>query len=282
MQNALRSFRVGTWLGWQVNSNWADPFLFLIYSIARPLATGLILVVMIKIVGQGQVSGPLFDFMYIGNMFYVCVIAILSGVSWSVREDREHYHMLKYLLITPLTYYYYLLGQGMARFLISVISVIVLLVIGLLFLGLRLDPAQIDLPLFLITMVLGILGMSALGVLLATYELSATRMQWQIGETVGTAMFLFTGAIFPITVLPGVFQVLTLALPITYWLALLRRSLLGAEALAFPPFAGWSNLELLGELVLITTGVVLLSLVVYRWGMRRMITVGNVDLDSTH
>lgn len=282
MQNALRSFRVGTWLGWQVNSNWADPFLFMIYSVARPLATGLILVVMIKIVGQGQVAGPLFDFMYIGNMFYVCVGGILSGVSWSVSEDREHYHMLKYLLITPLAYYYYLLGQGMARFLMSVISVVVLLVIGLLFLGLRIYPSQIDLPLFLITMVLGVAGLSALGVMLATYALSATRMLWMIGETVATALFLFTGTIFPTTVLPGVFQILSLALPITYWLALLRRSLLGPEALDYPPFAGWSNLQLLGVFTVITVIVIALSLIVYRWAMHRMITMGRVDLDSTH
>ena len=31
--DALRTFVVATWLGWQIESNWADPFLFAVYSI---------------------------------------------------------------------------------------------------------------------------------------------------------------------------------------------------------------------------------------------------------
>ncbi len=33
-----RSFRTAAWLGWQIESNWADPFLFAVYSIVKPLA----------------------------------------------------------------------------------------------------------------------------------------------------------------------------------------------------------------------------------------------------
>ena len=33
-----RSFRMAAWLGWQIESNWTDPFLFAIYSIIKPLA----------------------------------------------------------------------------------------------------------------------------------------------------------------------------------------------------------------------------------------------------
>ena len=35
--DALLSFFTAAWLGWQIESNWADPFLFAIYSIARPI-----------------------------------------------------------------------------------------------------------------------------------------------------------------------------------------------------------------------------------------------------
>ena len=38
MSEAARSFRVATWLGWQIESNWTDPFLFAIYSIVKPVA----------------------------------------------------------------------------------------------------------------------------------------------------------------------------------------------------------------------------------------------------
>jgi ABC-2 type transport system permease protein len=31
MAGLLRSFRLAAWLGWQIESNWADPFLFAVY-----------------------------------------------------------------------------------------------------------------------------------------------------------------------------------------------------------------------------------------------------------
>ena len=41
-----QSFRTAAWLGWQIESNWTDPFLFFIYSVVKPLASASILVVM--------------------------------------------------------------------------------------------------------------------------------------------------------------------------------------------------------------------------------------------
>ena len=43
MKEALRSLKMATWLGWQIESNWTDPFLFGIYTIAKPVSGALIL-----------------------------------------------------------------------------------------------------------------------------------------------------------------------------------------------------------------------------------------------
>ncbi len=40
---AGRSFAVGAWLGWQIASNWTDPFLFAVYSVVKPVAGALYL-----------------------------------------------------------------------------------------------------------------------------------------------------------------------------------------------------------------------------------------------
>jgi hypothetical protein len=45
-RGSLRRARTAAWLGWQVEGNWADPVLFAIYVLARPLATALILAAM--------------------------------------------------------------------------------------------------------------------------------------------------------------------------------------------------------------------------------------------
>lgn len=68
-----RSFTMATWLGWQVESNWTDPFLFAVYVIIKPLASAAILVVMYAIITGGDYESPLFPYIYLGNAFYIYV-----------------------------------------------------------------------------------------------------------------------------------------------------------------------------------------------------------------
>jgi hypothetical protein len=48
-----RSFGTAARLGWQMEANWTDPVLFFIYSVAKPLASALILVVMLDVISGG-------------------------------------------------------------------------------------------------------------------------------------------------------------------------------------------------------------------------------------
>ena len=49
--DTLRNLRAALVLGWRVESNWTDPLLFFIYTVARPIASLLLLVVMVTIIG---------------------------------------------------------------------------------------------------------------------------------------------------------------------------------------------------------------------------------------
>ncbi|MRR31728.1 hypothetical protein EG834_15665, partial [bacterium] len=112
-----RSFIMATWLGWKIESNWTDPFLFAVYSIIKPLAGAAIIVIMYSVVAQGNFDTPYFAYLYFGNAFYQYVSAVITGVSWSIVDDREHYKTLKYLYVAPIRFQYYLLGRGVARIL---------------------------------------------------------------------------------------------------------------------------------------------------------------------
>jgi ABC-2 type transport system permease protein len=87
--NALRTFITAAWLGWQIESNWTDPVLFAIYSIARPIASVLILVVMYSVITNGATQEPIFAYIYLGNALYILVGQVVSGVSWTIINDRE-------------------------------------------------------------------------------------------------------------------------------------------------------------------------------------------------
>ena len=127
------SFKTAAWLGWQIESNWADPFLFAVYSFVKPLSSAGILVVMYALISGGNFGAPIFAYIYIGMAFYIYVGSIMTGVSWAIIDDREHYRTLKYIYVAPVSVPYYLFGRGMARFLIGSISVLITLTFGVFF-----------------------------------------------------------------------------------------------------------------------------------------------------
>ncbi len=283
MAEALRSFRVATWLGWQIESNWTDPFLFFVYSIVKPVASVMILVIMYWVITQTDTTSPYFAYMYLGNTAYIYVGSILVGVSWAVIDDREHYQTLKYIYISPIKFYFYLLGRGMARFLTGTLSVVITMAFGLLVLKLSIRPAEIDWLYLAASMLVGLASMALMGLLLGAATMQMARHFWSVGESVAGALYLLCGAIFPLDVLPGWLRPLGFALPLTYWLESLRRAVLGSEASKriSPSLGGISD----GQLLLILVGVTLLtglvSIYFFRWSEHRAREKGLIDM-TTH
>ena len=250
--NLSRSFRMAAWLGWQIESNWTDPFLFAIYSIIKPLAGAAILVVMYSVITSGNFTSPIFSYIYLGNAFYMYVGAVMSGISWAVLDDREHYKTLKYMYVAPINIPAYLIGRGVAKFLVGSISVIITIVFGVLFLHVNVDPAAINWLLFLVSLVIGVVMLAMMGLILAGISLLIVQHVWFIGDAVAGALFLFSGAIFPLEVLPSWLRPVGYIMPVTYWLELLRRSMVGRVAEAFPTLQSLSNLQLIGILLGLT------------------------------
>ncbi len=259
-----RSFRMATWLGWQIESNWTDPFLFAVYSIVKPLSGAAILVVMYSIITQGNFDSPMFPYIYLGNAFYIYVGAVMTGVSWAVVDDREHYKTLKYMYIAPIRIPLYLLGRGVARFITGSIAVVITITAGVLFLKVPLNFAEINWLLFIGTLLLGVVMLAMLGLLLAGITLTIARHEGFLGEATAGALYIFSGAVFPLEVLPEWIRPLGFFMPTTYWLELLRRSLVGNVAEAFPTLSAFSNLQLLGILLALSLLFGFASVLVFR------------------
>jgi ABC-2 type transport system permease protein len=261
----LRSFRVAAWLGWQIESNWTDPFLFAVYSIIKPLAGAAILVVMFGVITNGNFGSPIFSYIYLGNAFYTYVGAIMTGISWAVIDDREHYKTLKYMYVAPINMPVYLIGRGVARFLVASITVLITIVVGYLFLHVNLNLAAINWPLFLLSLLIGVIMLAMMGLILAGVSLLIVNNVWFIGDAVAGALFLFSGAIFPLEILPIWLRPIGYAMPVTYWLELLRRSLVGHIADAFPTLQALSDLQLIGILLGLTVIFGTLSFFLFRY-----------------
>lgn len=254
----LRSFRTAAWLGWKIESNWTDPFLFAVYSIVKPLAGAAILVVMYSIITRGNFSDPLFPYIYLGNAFYMYVGAVMTGVSWAVIDDREHYRTLKYMYVAPIRIPLYLIGRAVARFLTGSFSVLITIVFGVLFLRVPIVLSEVNWLLFFVSLIMGVVLLALMGLTLAGVTLMLARHGDYLGDAVAGGLYLFSGAVFPLDVLPAWLRPLGYAMPITYWLELLRRSLVGSVAQAFPTLSSITN----GQLLLILGGMILLAAVI--------------------
>jgi ABC-2 type transport system permease protein len=277
---SVRSLRVAAWLGWQIESNWTDPFLFAIYSVVRPVAGALILVFMYMVVAHGGLDNPLFPQVFIGNAFYIYVGAVLMGVSWAVLDDRERYGMLKYMYAAPFNIYFYLLGRGAAMAITATIAVAITLLFGIFVLGLPIEPARIDWALLSLSLISGLGGLAFMGILLAGVSLITARHDYPIGEVVAGALYLLCGAVFPIDVLPKPLQILGQALPLTYWLEALRRALLGQGTGEI--LAGLSDGVLLLILVGSTVVLALISIAFYRWAEHTAKEKGLIDMQTMY
>ena len=282
LSETLRSFKIATWLGWQIESNWTDPFLFAVYSIVKPLASAGILVVMYSIITGGNFNTPIFPYIYFGNAFYIYVGAVMSGISWAVIDDREHYKTLKYMYLAPILIPVYWLGRGVARFLTGSMAVLITISFGVLFLHVPLDLTKVNWSLFIVSLTVGIAMLSMLGLILASITLLVAHHFFLIGEAVASALYLFSGAIFPLDVLPAWLRPVGFAIPITYWLELMRRSLAGDVAQAFPTLARFSNLQLLGILLGLSVLFGLISVFVFRFCDYRARERGLIDFVTNY
>jgi ABC-2 type transport system permease protein len=277
-----RSFKIAAWLGWQITSNWTDPFLFAVYSIIRPIARAAILVVMYGVITKGNFTNPLFPYIYLGNAFFIYVFTVMNGVSWAVIDDREHYKTLKYMYVAPIRIPIYLLGRGVAGFFTASLSVFITILAGVLFLHVSFDPLQANWILFFGTLFIGVIMLAMMGLVLAAVSLLVVRHSGFLAEGVSGVLFIFSGAIYPLEVLPKWLQPVGFAIPITYWLELMRRSLIGNVAQAFPTLARFSHMELLAILIGLSVLFGTISVFVFRVCDRRARERGLIDRTTNY
>jgi ABC-2 type transport system permease protein len=257
-----KTLRAATWLEWQTRGNWTSPLLYVLFLLLKPLTAALILVMMYRLVSGPNAHAGIYGYLVVGSAAWSFVDQVMAGLPQAVLADREEYAMLKYVYITPQSLLLFLIGRSVPRSLMATISFVVTLAIGILFLGVPIDLLHANYLLLLLALLLGFFGIVAFGIILAGTALVLKRGAFQMPEAVAGALYLVAGVIFPIAILPVWLRDLSLAMPMTYWLELIRRALLGSnEGAAFPVT---STPAIVGLLVLTSALFIGISYVVFR------------------
>lgn len=283
----LRTLRVSTWLGWQIESNWADLRLFVLYLVVKPVTGSLVLVCMFFAARAIVQTPPEFlPYVYVSNACYGLVGTVMFGMSYVVVSDRESYGMLKYIFISPIRFQAYLLGRGVARGLEGIIGGLVTVVVGLgLFTEVRDSVANgIDWAWLMVFLAVGGAMLYSCGLFLAAAVLNMHRNGMFLSEGIAGVVYLLSGVVFPLSELPAWLRTIGLSLPTTYWLEGMRRSLMGmppdGSALARSPLTQYSNIELAIALLITTVVLTILSQLFYRWNLRRAWRNGKIEEQS--
>lgn len=286
LADTIRTFVVSVRLGWQLEANWTDPLLFFIYSVAKPVSSALILVVMLEVIG-GPAGRSFRPFVIVGSALWAFVISGVAGLAWAILEDRERYRVLKYVYVSPSDFLTVLVGRGVARIAVGLAGVVITLVVGVVALGVPFDVATVDWPLLVISTLLGLGTIIALGLLMAGVCIQTRQESWSYPEAFAGALFLVTGAVFPLLVLPAPVQLVGLLTPLTWWIAGIRSALfpggpdsVGGPGSLFEALLGHSG-PTGGEIVLalLATGSVatLAALAIFRLSDRRAKRAGLYD-----
>jgi ABC-2 type transport system permease protein len=231
-----RAFATATRLGWQMEANWTDPVLFFIYSVAKPISSALIFVVMIDVIGGGS-TRELRGFVVVGTALWSFVMSGIAGLAWSVLDDRERYRMLKYVYVSPSSFLVVLLGRGVARIAVGAMGALITLAVGIVFLSIPISLAAIDWPMLVAVMIAGLVTIVAVGMMLAAVCLQTRQESWSYPEAAAGALFLVSGAVFPLSVLPAPAQVIGYLSPLSWWIEGIRRAIMpnvGPGALGGP------------------------------------------------
>jgi ABC-2 type transport system permease protein len=282
MNENARTLRWSSWLGWQIESNWTEPWLFVVYVLIKPFTSSLLLVCMYFAVrsATNAVPAAYLPYMYVSNACYGLVGAVTFGMSYTVITDREHYRMLKYIYISPARLQSYFVGRGLAKAVQAVVG-------GLLNLGLGVAffPQGVRQPLFdhatdwgwlAVYLLLGTAMLVAMGLILAAVLLNMARHGMFLSEGIAGVTYLLSGAVFPLSLLPTGLRAVGLALPPTYWLEGMRRALLGPAQLA-SPLSDWSHADLAAALAVSTVVLVALSQVIFYHSERRAWRLGRIE-----
>lgn len=278
-----RTFKWAAWLGWEMDSNWTEPALFLLYSVIKPIAGAFILVLMYLVFAAiGNFSDPdMFSYIYVGNAFFIFVGNTLFGTFQVIQSDREWYQTIRYIYVSPISYYTYIVGRAASKVLVSALAVIITIGFGAAFLGVKLNAELGELPMFLAALVLGLFCLVSIGICLAGISFLTAKHTHGLAEGIPGLFYVFCGVLFPITALPVWAADFGRAIPLTYWFDITRRLLLPPGTID-TGLTFFNDIEILALLLASSLAFFILSILIFKATEYLARKAGKIDMLTSY
>jgi len=276
VRRLLRRVYAISWLSWMELSNWTKPFIFLIYSLVKPISSILIYayiyLAFLLIAGETNIESGFY--LLTGGAFFNIIESGVYGVVWVIHDEREHYETLRFTYISYPSLYGYLVSRGLPHYLIGVLPTVAVLLIGLPLVGYPMENLSPNLLILLINFILCVLWCSSLSALISSLTLFSSEYGTLVADSFGGFLLLVGGVLFPSSSLPQFIQPLAEIFPLQEWMELNRWGLNNRYPIDVPLLL-WSQ-------VLKTIFWIILSFIIFNAMERLVRKKGLLEAVTTH
>jgi len=264
-------------LGLERELGWGFPPLVIVVN-AVPNIASVLTVVMVYWVGAGTVGAAdpgLLSSLIIGASIYTHFASYIWAPISAVAEGKASYtYPLVFIANSALPY---ISGRVIASFVESSLAAVLALVSSTVATASLVTTPNLSLTpqgvaLLLLCMTIGLLPALGMGLLLASYAIFVTRLEWGLPVYIAGLLMLLSDSIVPVSILPYSLQLVAESLPFTHVVRAARAALIGPAA------------ALEGEAILASIlGLIWLfsGLLVYSYSERRGRERGYIDAKVT-
>jgi ABC-2 type transport system permease protein len=231
----LRSLYAAAWMGVQHDLAWTTPTASLLLNVIPPFASAMTTSI-IYWFGVGGTSSLHFNaaalaYVLVGSVLYAHVAAYAWVPTVAVAEGKN-LAVFPHVYITSRSTALYLSGRALSAFVISTVTTVLALAATYVVLGsffhtaIPLTVTPVSALMLAAALLVNIPGALGLGYLLGAYSLYASKFEWSLPGYVAGLLMVFSGALFPPSILPWPISTAAAALPYTFFISACRDALI--------------------------------------------------------
>ena len=272
----VRTIIASVWVGWHREFSWTNPVVGLAVKTIAPLAsilTALFVYQVASTAAQNFDPGRL-AYILVGAALYFHIAAYSWVPTLAIAEGKWSY-VFTHVYMSPGSSPPYLAGRCLASFVTSTITSMASLAAAY-FISILVFNSQIPLvvspvsvALLAAALVINIPAAMGLGFLLSAYAIYASKFEWPLPTYVAGLLMVFSGALFPVSVLPHPLSDAAEFLPYTQFIAAARDVLIYSSLESYAYHIG---VALLGGV-----GFLVLGLLAFRFGEKKARRSGVID-----
>ncbi len=231
---SYRSLFAAAWMGIQHDLAWTTPAASLLLGVVAPFASVMTTSIIYWFGASHGTSG--FDpshlaYVLVGAALYAH-IAAYAWVPTTAIAEGKNLAVFPHIYLTSRSTALYLAGRALSAFATSVVTSLLALCFAFYAVGLFMHtgvPLVVNpgtLALLGLAFLVNIPGALGLGYLLGAYSLYASKFEWSLPGYVAGLLMVFSGALFPPSILPWPVSAGAAALPFTFFITAARDAII--------------------------------------------------------